>query len=417
MVPSSCDVLVLGQGIAGLLATAAAHAAGLSAVVVERAPQNRGAGVPHASQLHNILGRGRRELERVLPGLTSELAGFDGVRARVSSDTYVFDAGRRAVERDLGRELWSIPRLRLEDAIRMRGETVPDDVIDGRVVGVEVEYGNCVGAWVARTTGERRLIRAGLVVDAMGATSPVREWLRAVGHDVPQVEVEVDQWYASAVVKPVTRSSRFAMVFPYLDQTRGGLASPRADGSYVVSLNGIGAVDSPPTTAESFVAYAESLPDPVLAELLAGGEVGKPTLYRRPRAQWNRFDVAPVDGLVAVGDSSGAPNPLLGQGVSGTAWEARALGDALASSSKAAGYSQTAGRIRAAVWDLMTLHSPLRSDVPDAAAWNRISDYVEDSPEAHTALVDVMHLLTPVGALHNLARGELPQENAEAIWI
>jgi hypothetical protein len=206
------------------------------------------------------------------------------------------------------------------------------------------------------------------------------------------------------------------MVFPYQDQTRGGLASPRADGSYVVSLNGIGAVDPPPTSAEDFVAYAASLPDPVLAELLAGGEVGKPALFRRPRATWNRFDVAPVDGLVAVGDSSGAPNPLLGQGVSGTAWEARALGEALMTSPRAAGHSGSAGRIRAAVWDLMTLHSPLRTDVPDVAAWERISDFVEDSPDAQAALLDVMHLLAPVGALHDLARHELPRESAEPPW-
>jgi hypothetical protein len=175
-------------------------------------------------------------------------------------------------------------------------------------------------------------------------------------------------------------------------------------------------VDAPPTTAEDFAAYAATLADSVVADLLAGADIGKPVLYRRPRAMWNRYDLAPVDALVAVGDSSAAPNPLLGQGVSGTAWEARVLAEELMVSPRAAGYWQSAGRIRAAVWDLMTLHSPARGDVPDAAAWSRISDKVEDSPAAQAALIDVMHLLAPVATLHEIARGALPDESTDPLW-
>ncbi|KQQ07559.1 FAD-dependent oxidoreductase [Rathayibacter sp. Leaf296] len=408
------DVLVLGQGIGGLLVTAAARAAGLSSTVIERAPTDRRAGVPHASQLHNLLGRGRRELERLLPGITADLPLFDGVRARVSTDTRVVDGGRRALERDLGRELWSIPRMRLEDALRARPETAPDALIPGRAVGLLLTPDGCGGARVDSTGGPRP-IRADLVVDAMGGTSPVVAWLRAEGIEVERTVTEVDQWYSTALVRPARALSGFIMVFPSPGSTRGGLASPRADGSYAVSLNGIGAVDRPPVTEAEFRAYARSLPDEGITELLEGALLDRPALFRRPVATWNRHDLAPVAGLVAVGDASGSPNPLHGQGVSGTAWEARLLGRALRSSPSADGFPAHAGRVRSAVWDLMTLHSPLRADVPDAAAWERINDHAEEDPAAQAAVIDVMHLLAPVATLQAISRGEVPVP-ADSFW-
>lgn len=327
------DVLVLGEGIAGLLAVAAARAAGLSATVVERAPVERAAGVPHAAQLHNLLGRGQRELERMLPGILAELPRFDGVAARISTDTYVFEAGRRGTERDTGRDLWGIPRIRLEDAIRARAETAGAPVA-GRVVGLEVDGARCVGAWIEEQDGVPVLHRAGLVVDAMGASTPAPGWLRAAGHDIPQIVLPVRQWYASAGVRGEHAPGRFVMVFPTGEGTRGGLASPRAGGGHVVSLNGMDA-DPPPATAADFAAYAATLPDPEISRLLDGAEIERPRVFRRPRAVWNRHDQHPVDGFIAVGDASSAPNPLLGHGISGAAWEARVLRDALAGSPRA----------------------------------------------------------------------------------
>lgn len=408
-------MLVLGHGIAGLLVTAVARAAGLGTIAIERRVADRAATPPHASQLHNLLSRGQRELERVLPGLIAGLPGSGIVSARVAIETHVFDAGVRAVERDLGREIWGFPLERLEDAIRSRVETTPDVAITGRAVGLELVAGECVGAWV-EVDGEPTLLRAEVVVDAMGASSAAHGWLRDAGVVVPQTVVPVDQWYATAVVREGVAANRFMMVFPSAQETRGGLASPRSDGDYVVSLNGIGAVDAAPRTAQEFAAYARSLPDSAIADLVAHGEVERPKVFRRARAVWNRYDEAQIEGFLAVGDASAITNPLLGQGISAAAWEARALGEAWARSSRADGYLGTAQLIRDATWDLMTVRSPFRFDVPNDEDWSRIAAFAALDAQAHAALIDVWHMLAPVATLHDLARGRLPDGDRDPLW-
>jgi 2-polyprenyl-6-methoxyphenol hydroxylase-like FAD-dependent oxidoreductase len=409
-------VVVAGSGMAGLTAAGTLANAGHDVVLVDSdSPDMIGRnrpGVPQGGQLHNLLGRAQVHLESLLPGFLSRLEAAGGVRASIADQTHVFEFGGIMPERPLGRFVWSATRAALEEAAQSASPK-PNERVTGRVQGLLGGAQGVSGVSVATEMGDREL-HADVVVDALGATSPLARAVLEAHPEAKEKRSSIRQWYTTALVRRPDSwvgASDFWMVFPDLGGSRGGLVSPADESTWRVSLNGQ-ARDTPPVSPRELVEYAASLPDQRIAELLRESpSIGDPRAFGKPVATWRRFDLAtyPLIGYIPVGDVVASLNPLFGQGVSGAAWEAAELVRAIESTHDRTeltlAYLSASARIRSAMWQLMTLFSD-ESSVPwDLEHSEALRLAVANDPEKHRRCVDVWHLLAPVTALLDISEG------------
>ncbi|HWG56290.1 MAG TPA: FAD-dependent oxidoreductase [Gaiellaceae bacterium] len=177
--------VVAGGGFAGLAAALALARAGHEVTLLERdvvsadvAPQDAFAvdrrGIPHFFQPHAFLPRGRRELLLLAPDVLDSLLSAGAEPQDLSTklrgprdpgdDELVFVWARRPLIE------WALRRaVAAEPAVELRqGTTVAGLVVEGaRATGVAVAGGD--------------VVRADLVVDALGRYRPPRGWHRPVG--------------------------------------------------------------------------------------------------------------------------------------------------------------------------------------------------------------------------------------------
>lgn len=411
--------VVIGGGLGGLAAAAALHQRGWKPVVVERDAVDdfdlTRRGLPQAAQLHNLLGRAQSELDGLLPGFTDALVDAGAGRARVAEDTHLFEFGIEMPRRDLGLQVVCAPRTTIDRVARdllqqAYGTTVVDRT---KVTGLMVEGGVVAGV---RARGPHRdeVIRAPLVVDASGHGSAAPRWLQELGFGAPPSEQRaVHQWYVSARYGRAPEEvglDRAWMVFPSTGSDRGALVSPLGADRWFVSVSGRDP-QPPPTSSEEMLAHARSLPDPAVAHVLdRSNPLEPPSVFRRAASTWCRYErlERPLPGLVAVGDSVAALNPIYGQGMSVAAWQASDLGVALEAHGEIADltadhHRRAAQRVDAA-WRLAELaEGPPQAflDVltPDAPSVAGLSTMIAADPAAHRRYVAMWHLLEPVGPL------------------
>lgn len=397
--------VVLGAGVAGLAAAAALRPHRGEVLVVERDdvgsdPAAR-PGVPQAAQLHNLLGRAQLSLERLLPGYCDELLRAGGCRARVGSQTHVFELGMRMPERDLGFDLMSASRLLIERVMRsMVGDRGGVRFVTGRAVGLTGDGKRVTGVTVETTRGLDTL-PAEIVVDATGACSRAPGWLAALDRRPPRVQTSTAaHWYVTATfARPDAWRDRhdFWLVFPTRSANRGALLSPGEDATWRVSVFG-GKDDVPPPTPADIVTYAADLADPMIGHALRGAvPLGRATLFRKPTATWRRYDELdrPLTGLLPIGDAIAGLDPLFGQGISVATWQAAMLADLLAATREGLGrltadYLRVSARACRAAWDLGRAVDEAAPDLATA---------VGVDPVAHRAYVEAWHLLRPLPAL------------------
>lgn len=412
--------LVLGAGIGGIAAAAALRTAVDDVVLIERdrlpsQPMPR-RGVPQAGQLHNLLTAAQDHLETLLPGFLSALSGAGGRRAVVASDTHVHELGVRMPERDVGLALVSAPRPVIEQVARdLLRHDAGIQIREGvSIEGLRLDRHAVSGVLLAAegSTGPE-VLDADLIVDAMGTGSAVARWLDEAGFEVPEESHLVERWYASALVRrpaDLGDSDRFWLVFPTAPNTRGGLASPVDDDHLYVSLSG-STRDDPPRDHVEYRAYAASLEDPVLLDLLTRcTPVSEPAVFRKMHATWRHYEemVTPVVGLVPLGDAYASLNPLFGQGMSVAARQAAMLADILATSGVAdievltRAYLDDAARAIRMAWDLGAISEPTDDVTPllsDPRHARALGELLSEDPALHRHYVRVWHLLEPVSSL------------------
>ncbi len=366
--------------------------------------------------MHNLLGRAQRHLEQLVPGFGERFVARGGQRAKAAGQTHVYEFGVQMPERDLGMEIWSSAKSVVDEILDEAVRDAPVRRLLGRRASGLVHDGHQVtGVQVDGQT-----IAANLVIDAMGAKSPMRAWLSI---DVPAEEYVVRQWYATmAFRRPPSYVDvpDFWLTFPTHPRTRGGLVSPVDPVTWHVSLSG-GLNDEAPRSVADFLAYARTLEHPAIAELLTqAAPVGVPHVFGKPVAVWRRFEHVPQlpTGLISLGDAIAGLNPLLGQGVSVASAQAHCLSTLLSKGVDLAELTtlfraEAADVVRQA-WDLTTLHEPEPGNITlTDDQCDRIVRVVDAAPAAHSEYVKVWHMLRPPTVLFDLAERELTAAGRE----
>ncbi|GGM38696.1 FAD-dependent oxidoreductase [Dactylosporangium sucinum] len=331
-------VVVLGGGIAGLLAAAALAPRHDSVLIVERdllpaGPLHR-RGVPQGRHVHAMLPRGLQAAEELLPGFTDRLLAAGALRGDISADARWYLNGRRLRAARSGLTAVSGSRPLIEHTARELVRQLPNvRFLDGYdIVGLSAgDAGHRVVRVTSRHGDGSRALPAGLVVDATGRGSRMPQWLAALGATPPQEEVvPIDLRYSTRIFADDGRfgTDLVAVTARYGDRRRSSVVQRLEGRRILVTLAGVRG-EVPPTDLDGFLRYAESLPVPDTADVVRGAApLGDAVTFRVPAYVRRRYERADVPGgIVVIGDAACAFNPVYGQGMSVAAVCALALRD------------------------------------------------------------------------------------------
>jgi 2-polyprenyl-6-methoxyphenol hydroxylase-like FAD-dependent oxidoreductase len=360
--------VVLGGGLAGMLA-AVALARHVSVVtVVERDPLPHGPrarkGVPQARHAHMLMSGGARAIEGLLPGTVDRLVTEGAHRIGMPSDIVSLTAYGWQHRFPATRSIITCSRELLDWVVR--DEATRNDVI--AVLDGNEAVGLCGSA--SRVSGARirpgdggpvRELGADLVVNATGRASPMRRWFSHLGVPMPETDVvDTGIAYATRVFRAPPAASRgFPLVVVYADHReprpgRNAVLMPIESGRWIVTLSGTRGGEPSATDEEGFAAFARGVRDPIIASLIAKAEPIGPvhgsrsTANRRLRYDWIS---AWPEGFVVVGDALAAFNPVHGHGMSAAALGAEALERTLRTHGLVPGLAASAQRAIGAAMD------------------------------------------------------------------
>lgn len=327
--------VVLGASMAGTLAAhvLARHAETVTVVERDELPEEarHRKGVPQGRHAHLLWSNGARLIEDLLPGTTDRLLaagarrlGFpedlvtltgQGWQHRFPATQFALLASRPLLDLTVRQEALTrrnITVLQRTEAVDLTGDA-------GRVTGVVVRDID---------SGRRTALEADLVIDATGRGSRLKQWLAALG--VPALEedvVDAGVAYATRLFQaPPGATTRFPAVNIAADDNvrepgRFGVVYPIEGGRWIVTLSCTRGARLP-STEEEFLPFARDLRHPVIADLLRDAEPLTPLYGSRSAANRRlypeRLDRWP-DGLLVLGDSLTAFNPIYGHGMSSAA--------------------------------------------------------------------------------------------------
>ena len=356
--------VVLGGSVAGLCAAGAVAGYFDEVVVVERdvlpdaAAHRRG--VPQSRHPHFLLNSGRRAIEAIFPGYEKDLIAAGG-RVLMPSMAAAHCEGPGWIPRtESSLNMLYGSRVLIESVVRDRVRALTNvSVLSATAVrDIETERGGrpggrVTGAWIAddQVPGGQRLIEADLVIDAMGRGSSVADWLRAAGW--PEVPVRTldagvtyvsrwyekpghlpaDWWWDQLSLMPTTSRAPHPPEQDFLCQIF------LVERDQVIVTMGSWGLDMPRKN-DDFIAAAERTRAPAFATAVHRcAPLTDVFLTHSTGNKWRRYDELddPPAGLVPVGDSVCAFNPLYGQGMSSAARSAVLLAEHLAAASSTGG--------------------------------------------------------------------------------
>lgn len=340
--------VVLGAGIAGLLAAAALADAGHRVSIVERdrlpdSPSHR-RGVPQGPHLHSVLAKGWQTLEDLVPGVISDAiaAGAHvlddarlGARMHIQNGPYAFNRTDPVSDPD-ALTTYLVTRAQLEYSLRRRVTALPNivikegcDVVDliaaqpDRITGVTI---------TDRSSGETQALDAALVVDATGRATRTPLLLERLGYErPPQRSFTVHGVYYSQQITMPDQDSfpeRLILVLQAGDAGRGGLAAGEHDTWTLTIAAHSKEHPKPPNSLTHMIALAEEfVPAHIHVALRDAHSLTDVTVYRYPGGTWHRYDRSAhhPEGLLVIGDALCCLDPIYGQGVTMAARQAYAL--------------------------------------------------------------------------------------------
>jgi 2-polyprenyl-6-methoxyphenol hydroxylase-like FAD-dependent oxidoreductase len=190
------------------------------------------------------------------------------------------------------------------------------------------------------------------------------------------------------------------------------VALPTETGRWRIVLGGYFG-DAAPVDREGLLAFAASLPDPVLRELLDQEWLTSPRRYAFPSSQ--RRDWASTrlpSGFAAAGDSVASFNPIYGQGMSSAALQAEVLASCVDRHGVTPAFTRAAARAVTRVaddpWRVATgadfIYARTQGDKPrgtDLVNWyvERAMRVAPRDPQVGLALARVQSMMAPPQSL------------------
>jgi len=348
MTENGSHAVVLGAGVAGLLAARVLSDSYRVVTVVERdllpnrAEQRRG--VPQGRHVHNFLPRGTRVLGDLFPGLLGELAaagavvddGHDLSRTYLRVAGYEFNPpGRLADPESLAAYQASRPFLELH--LRRRVAALANvTILDGHdVVEPVVADKAVVGARIVnRDNGAASVLQAGLVIDATGRAGLAAHALERRGFGIPTEErIPSVGGYSSQLLHIPSGRVHERMAFVSQGSSEPGvLLVAYEDDTWMLAVYRPAEDGGAPTDLGQMTLIADQLlPGSIATAVRGATSVGELAVARTTAARWRRYDETPnlPLGFVVFGDALCHLNPMYGQGMTMAALQALALRDCL----------------------------------------------------------------------------------------
>lgn len=340
--------VVLGAGIAGLLAAAALADAGHQVSIIERdrlpdSPSPR-RGIPQGPHLHSLLAKGWQTMEELAPGLISDVIAAGGhvlddarlgARMHIQNGPYAFNR-TDPVSDPISLATYQVTRPQLEYSLRRRVAALPNVTItDGHDVGglVAGRPDRITGVTTTdRQTGTARTLITDLVVDATGRATRTPLFLEQLGYERPPQRAFTVHgvYYSQQLTIPEQNSfpERLILVLPASGAGRGGLVAGENDTWTLTVAAHADEHPRPPKTLSDMLALAETfVPSHVYPALCRAQPCSDVAVYRYPGGTWHRYDRSArlPTGLFVIGDALCCLDPIYGQGITMAARQAYAL--------------------------------------------------------------------------------------------
>jgi 2-polyprenyl-6-methoxyphenol hydroxylase-like FAD-dependent oxidoreductase len=332
--------VVLGGSIAGLLAARVLSDHAATVIVIDRDDLSEGAesrpGVPHAYQAHALLPAGLVQLERWFPGFIEQALAAGACAAPQSARRFYYEGIPRAVRCQA--MMLTATRPFFEAQIRRHVLSLPNvKTTTARVTGLEFGAGAATGVR-HESGGQEGVEHADFVVDAMGRSSRLSEWLTQAGWERPAARrTQVDLNYACALLRrddggPEV-STVMAMRAPGNPSGVAGAVLHRVEGGrWLIGMGGY--VDSRPgRTPEDLVHRCKTEFPPEFGQVVDNEILGEIRSWRHAdslRRDFHALTRMPAR-LVVMGDALAATNPVYGQGIASAALQASCLSEYLRS--------------------------------------------------------------------------------------
>ncbi|WP_372370763.1 FAD-dependent oxidoreductase [Candidatus Uabimicrobium sp. HlEnr_7] len=333
--------IILGAGMAGLLSAkvASQHFAKVTLIDKDLFPTDvcPRKGVPQAVHLHVLLQRGLFILNELFSGIENDLVAKGAVQIDWAKDSLWMNPFGWIPRFDSDLIAYTCSRWMLEHTVRERVMAIRNITICPQTEWKDfiIDAQNEICGVVVEVNKEEQQIHGDLVIDTTGKNSKTIKTLEQHGFPAPP-ESRINSYlgYGSRHYRIPDGNRDWKQLYIQMkppQSFRGGVLQPIEGNRWIATLIGANK-DYPPADEEAFLSFAKSLRSPNFYEAIRNAEpLSKVYCYRNTESRLRHFHkMAKIPiGLVCIGDSVCAFNPVYGQGMTVSAISAQILDSCL----------------------------------------------------------------------------------------